>query len=46
MPTVWWIEVIAEYLSLKYNNQPAIDMARSRKYRMSEIFGINYSLSE
>jgi microbial collagenase len=46
VPTVWWIEGIAEYLSLKNNNQPAIDMARSRKYRLSDIFGNTYSMSD
>ncbi|MGW8390745.1 collagenase [Pseudoduganella sp. HUAS MS19] len=46
VPTVWWIEGIGEYLSLKNNNQPAIDMARSRKYRLSDIFGNTYSMSD
>jgi microbial collagenase len=46
VPTVWWIEGIAEYLSLRNNNQPAIDMARSRKYRLSEIFENTYSMSD
>jgi microbial collagenase len=46
VPTVWWIEGIAEYLSLKNNNQPAIDMARTRKYRLSEIFENIYSMSD
>ncbi|WGG49603.1 M9 family metallopeptidase [Rugamonas sp. DEMB1] len=45
-PTVWWIEGIAEYLSLKNNNQAAIDMARSGSYRLSEIFGNNYQMSD
>lgn len=46
VPTVWWIEGIAEYLSLKNNNQPAIDMVRGRKYRLSDIFGNTYSMSD
>ncbi|MBJ7312126.1 collagenase [Rugamonas sp. CCM 8940] len=45
-PTVWWIEGIAEYLSLKNNNQVAIDMVRSGSYRLSEIFGNNYNMSD
>jgi len=45
-PTVWWIEGIGEYLSLRNNNQPAIDKARSRKYRLSEIFGNTYDMSD
>lgn len=46
VPTVWWIEGIAEYLSLKNNNQPAIDMARSRTYKLSDIFNNTYSMSD
>jgi microbial collagenase len=46
VPTVWWIEGIAEYLSLKNNNQTAIDMARTRKYRLSDIFGNTYSMAD
>jgi microbial collagenase len=46
VPTVWWIEGIAEYLSLKNNNQVAIDMARTRAYRLSEIFGNTYSMGD
>lgn len=46
VPTVWWIEGIGEYLSLKNNNQAAIDMVRSRKYRLSEIFNNTYSMSD
>lgn len=45
-PTVWWIEGIAEYLSLRNNNQAAIDMARSRKYKLSEIFGNTYTMND
>ena len=46
VPTVWWIEGIAEYLSLKNNNQPAIDMARTRTYKLSEIFNNTYSMND
>ncbi|MES2129074.1 MAG: collagenase [Pseudomonadota bacterium] len=45
-PTVWWIEGIAEYLSLKNNNQVAIDAARTRQYRLSEIFGNTYDMND
>lgn len=45
-PTVWWIEGIAEYLSLKNNNQASIDMARTRTYKLSDIFGNTYSMSD
>ncbi|NRR32765.1 collagenase [Oxalobacteraceae bacterium] len=45
-PTVWWIEGIAEYLSLKNDNQAAIDMARTGTYRLSQVFGNNYQMSD
>jgi microbial collagenase len=45
-PTVWWIEGIAEYLSLKNNNQQSIDMARTGTYKLSQIFGNTYSMSD
>lgn len=46
VPTVWWIEGIAEYLSLKNNNQVAIDMAKTGTYRLSQIFGNTYSMAD
>lgn len=46
VPTVWWIEGIAEYLSLKNDNQAAIDKARTRKYRLSDIFNNSYDMSD
>lgn len=46
VPTVWWIEGIAEYLSLKNNNQTAIDKARTRKYRLSDIFNNTYDMGD
>jgi microbial collagenase len=45
-PTVWWIEGIAEYLSLKNNNQAAIDMAKTGTYRLSQIFGNTYDMAD
>lgn len=45
-PTVWWIEGVAEYLSLKNNNQASIDAARSGTYQLSQIFGNTYSMSD
>jgi len=45
-PTVWWIEGIGEYLSLKNNNQKSIDVAKSGKYKLSQIFGNTYSMSD
>ncbi len=45
-PSVWWIEGIGEYLSLRNNNQKAIDATRSGTYRLSQIFGNTYSMSD
>ncbi|MFL6659772.1 MAG: collagenase [Massilia sp.] len=45
-PTVWWIEGVAEYLSLKNNNQQSIDMARTGTYKLSQIFGNTYSMAD
>lgn len=45
-PTVWWIEGIAEYLSLRNDNQKSIDVAKSGKYPLSTIFGNTYSMSD
>jgi microbial collagenase len=45
-PTVWWIEGVAEYLSLKNNNQQSIDIAKSGTYKLSQIFGNSYSMSD
>ena len=45
-PTVWWIEGIAEYLSLGNNNQAAIDAARTGQYKLSDIFGNTYAMAD
>ncbi|NHZ96329.1 M9 family metallopeptidase [Massilia sp. CCM 8734] len=45
-PSVWWIEGIGEYLSLRNNNQPSIDKARTSTYKLSEIFGNTYSMGD
>lgn len=45
-PTVWWIEGLAEYVSLRNNNQAAIDLARTGGYRLSQIFGNSYAMSD
>jgi microbial collagenase len=45
-PTVWWIEGIGEYLSLKNNNQKSIDVARKGTYKLSQIFGNTYAMSD
>lgn len=45
-PTVWWIEGIAEYLSKKNDNSEAINIARTGRYRLSQIFGNTYSMTD
>ena len=45
-PTVWWIEGLAEYLSLKNNNQTAIDVGKTAAYPLSTIYGNTYSMSD
>ncbi len=45
-PTVWYIEGLAEYLSLKNNDQTAIDMVKAGGYQLSEIFGNNYAMTD
>lgn len=45
-PTVWWIEGVAEYLSLKNDNQAAIDEARKGTYTLSRIFGNTYGMGD
>ncbi len=45
-PTVWWIEGIAEYLSQKNNDQKAIDAAKAGTYKLSQIFGNTYSMTD
>jgi len=43
-PIVWWTEGLAEYLSLRNRNQPALDAARSGNYQLSSIFSNNYRM--
>jgi microbial collagenase len=45
-PTVWWIEGVAEYLSLKNKNQTAIDVGKTGAYPLSTIFGNTYSMND
>jgi microbial collagenase len=45
-PTVWWIEGVAEYLSLRNDNQTSIDVAKTGSYKLSTIFGNTYSMSD
>lgn len=45
-PTVWWIEGLAEYLSLRNDNQTAIDVAKTGNYKLSQIFGNTYDMPD
>ena len=45
-PTVWWLEGLGEYLSLRNNNQKSIDVAKRGTYKLSEIFGNTYSMGD
>ncbi|MEO9386803.1 M9 family metallopeptidase [Chromobacterium phragmitis] len=45
-PTVWWIEGLAEYLSLRNDNQTAIDVAKTGTYQLSQIYGNTYDMSD
>ncbi|WP_293229606.1 collagenase [Paludibacterium sp.] len=45
-PTVWWIEGLAEYLSKKNDNQPAIAAAQTGQYTLSQIFGNTYDMAD
>lgn len=41
--TVWWIEGLAEYVSKKNRNDTAINMARTKQFKLSEILANNYN---
>lgn len=43
-PTAWWMEGVAEYIAKKNDNQPAIDSAKTNKFRLSEIFENSYDM--
>jgi hypothetical protein len=45
-PTVWYIEGLAEYLSLRNDNQTAIDVAKTGTYKLSTIFQNTYSMAD
>ncbi len=45
-PDVWWIEGLAEYLSLKNNDPDAIAEAKKGTYKLSTIFKNTYDMSD
>ncbi|WP_368164003.1 collagenase [Aeromonas sp. R6-2] len=46
LPTVWWIEGLAEYLSLGNDNAKAIEAAQVGTYSLSTIFGNTYGMND
>lgn len=46
VPTVWYIEGLAEYIALGNDNQKAIDVAKTGQYRLSEIFRNTYQMDD
>jgi microbial collagenase len=45
-PDVWYIEGLAEYISKKNVDQPAIDAAKTGQYPLSTIFGDTYDMPD
>lgn len=43
---VWWAEGLAEYISHQNLNEDAIQLARQRSFRLSEVLNNNYSSGE
>ena len=41
--TVWWVEGLAEYFSLGNHNPTVVDLGRTNRFKLSEIFPIVYS---
>ena len=41
--TIWWIEGLAEYVSYRDGYADAVEVGRSKKFSLSEIFKNNYS---
>jgi microbial collagenase len=46
VPTVWYIEGLAEYIALGNDNQKAIDVAKTGQYRLSQIFRNTYQMDD
>ncbi|MBV8467592.1 MAG: collagenase [Burkholderiales bacterium] len=46
VPVVWWLEGLAEYISLKNVDQTAIDAAKTGKYKLSTLFQNTYGMSD
>ncbi|KVN98529.1 hypothetical protein WJ69_34300 [Burkholderia ubonensis] len=46
VPVVWWLEGLAEYISLGNDDQEAIDAASTGQYRLSDIFNNTYDMGD
>jgi microbial collagenase len=46
VPVVWWLEGLAEYISLKNVDQTAITAAQTGQYKLSTIFQNTYGMSD
>lgn len=46
VPTVWFIEGLAEYISLRNDNAPAIEEASTGRYRLSDTFRNTYDMND
>ncbi|TDR73919.1 collagenase [Paludibacterium purpuratum] len=46
VPTVWWIEGLAEYLSKRNDNPKAIAAGKTGQYALSQIFGNTYAMPD
>jgi|GEM_PF-596338 len=46
VPVVWWLEGLAEYISLKNVDQTAIDAANTGQYKLSTIYQNTYSMDD
>ncbi|QOC21973.1 collagenase [Wenzhouxiangella sp. AB-CW3] len=41
-PTIWWIEGLAEYISMRNDNPWALDISSNKTYELSELFQNTY----
>jgi microbial collagenase len=46
VPVVWWLEGLAEYISLKNVDQTAIDAANTGQYKLSTIYQNTYAMDD
>lgn len=46
VPTVWYIEGLAEYISRGNDDPESIEAAKTQRYRLSEIFANSYTMDD